>query len=65
MYTYTMCITSKWIKIKLRYCRLNKIERQKTVTKLQIHLNLILEMYCVYITLKERNLLCLYNELSK
>lgn len=51
--------------MKLHYCRLNKIERQKIVTKLQIHLNLILEMYCVYITLKERNLLCLYNELSK
>lgn len=51
--------------MKLHDCRLNKIERQKIVTKLQIHLNLILEMYCVYITLKERNLLCLYNELSK
>lgn len=49
MYTYTMCITSKWIKIKLRYCRLNKIERQKIVTKLQIHLNLILEIVlCIY-----------------
>lgn len=65
MYTYTMCITSKWIKIKLHYCRLTTIKRQKIVTKLQIHLNQILEMYSVYITLKERKLLCLYNELSK
>lgn len=48
-----MCITSKWIKIKLHYCRLNKIERQKIVTKLQIHLNLILEMHCVYFKRKK------------